>query len=380
MIPVLLLGLLVIGAQAPAGQPVDVQAAIGNLGNFDFDVRTRAARSVRRVPAATIVPALEDAARRHADEYVRFRALVLLSGLDTAATTRVALDLMGDRNDRLRTVAYQWFERHPRADVLPRLLAALPREESPYVRPALTRALAAYPDAPEARDVLRPLVLRGEDQFRSSVITALGEHRGAFALKEITAVADLDGPLRDDAVAALGQIGDPGSRLFVAGLQKSGPPELQPTVSAALCLLQIDCAARLKYIIDTTRFAIGSPDQQALLRSGAHGLAMLALAGHDGAFPALVDATLASVGAARDELTLTVGMVVLRRPSLALATFEARHADRTLGELYRDSFDMLSEDFEEEAFGAEVRRALYAAPAGSSRREAAQTLLDILEF
>jgi hypothetical protein len=372
----LLLGLLVAVPQART----DLADAIASLGNFDFDIRTNAARTVRRAPPATVVPALEEAARKHPDEYVRFRALVILSGLDTAATTRVASDLMGDRNDRLRAVAYQWFERHPRADVLPRLLAALPREDSPYVRPALTRALAAYPNDPRAQEVLRPLVLRGEDQFRSSVITALGEYGGVFALKEITAVAETDGPLRDDAIMALGRIGDPGSRVFVAGLQKTGAPDQQPTVSAALCLLKIDCPARLKYVIDTTRFAIASPDQQPLLRSGAQALAMLALAGHEGAFPALVDAALASVSSARDELTLTVGTVILRRPALALIAFEERKQDKTLGELYRDSFDMLSEDFEEEAFGAEIRRALYAAPAGSPRRQAAQALLEILEF
>lgn len=382
MVPLLLLfGVLIAGAQGgQASAPADVQAAIVNLGAFDFDVRTGAARAIRRMPAATVVPALEAAARKHPDEYARFRAMVLLSGIDTAATTRVATDLVADRNDRLRTVAYQWFERHPRADALPLLLAALPKEDSPYVRPALTRALSAYPDDPRAREVLRPLVLRGEDQFRGSVITALGEHGGVYALKEIITVAGLDGPLQDDAVTAIGRLGDPASRSVVAGLQKSASPDLQPTVSAALCLLKTDCPARVKYVIDTTRFAMANDEQLPLLRAGAHALAVLAQAGHDDAFAALVDAVIASKGSARDELTLSMGNVVLRRPELALSTFEARKQDKVIGELYRDAFDMLSEDFEEESFGAEIRRALWASPAGSPRRQAAQALLDILEF
>lgn len=372
----------VLLSTAPVTQAApDVATHIGNLGAFDFDVRTGAARALRRVPAATLVPALEAAARGHADEYVRFRSLVLLSGVDTAATMRAALDLMGDRNDRLRTVAYQWFERNPRADVLPRLLAALPGETSEFVRPALTRAIAAFPDDARARDVLRPLVLRGEDLFRGSVITALGEHRGAYALQEIMSVARLEGPLQDDAVVAIGRIGTPASRAFVAGLQKSGPRQLQPAVSAALCLLGTDCPARITFAVDTARFAAGTPDQAALLQSAANALGVLAQAGHDQAFDAMIDLALStSETAAREELTLSIGTVVLRRPTLALTTFESRQQNPAVAELFRDAFDMLSEDFEEERFGSEVRRALWASPAGSPRREAAQKLLDTLEF
>src|SRR5215203_3608654 len=70
----------------PAGQTpsvataAEVQAAIDKLGSFEFPTRTEAARVVRRAPAEIAVRLLAAAARSHADEYVRYRALTLLSG------------------------------------------------------------------------------------------------------------------------------------------------------------------------------------------------------------------------------------------------------------------------------------------------------------
>ena len=82
-------------------------------------------------------------------------------------------------------------------------------EESEFVRPALTRALAALRRrSPRRKTLMTTLVMRGQDFFRSVVIEALGDYRAAYALKPITEVAKLDGPLQDDAVLALGKIGD----------------------------------------------------------------------------------------------------------------------------------------------------------------------------
>src|SRR5688572_24455209 len=64
---------------APPATPAQFKAVIDNLGKFDVLVRTSAARTVRRAPAAQAVPVLIEAASGHADGYVRFRALVLLS-------------------------------------------------------------------------------------------------------------------------------------------------------------------------------------------------------------------------------------------------------------------------------------------------------------
>ena len=63
-------------------------------------------------------------------------------------------------------------------------------------------------------------MLRGEDLFRGSVIVALGDYGGTYALEELTTVARLDGPLQDDAVTALARLGSPSSRAVIAGLQK----------------------------------------------------------------------------------------------------------------------------------------------------------------
>lgn len=59
-----------------------LRAAIDKLGDLDYDTRTAAARTIRRAPADQAVPALLAAVREHADGYVRFRALVLLTGFN----------------------------------------------------------------------------------------------------------------------------------------------------------------------------------------------------------------------------------------------------------------------------------------------------------
>ena len=46
-------------------------------------------------------------------------------------------------NDRLRTVAYSFFEHNPDRAMLPPFLTALDKEQAEFVRPALIRALAA---------------------------------------------------------------------------------------------------------------------------------------------------------------------------------------------------------------------------------------------
>jgi hypothetical protein len=384
--PVLLfpiLALLAAGpiAPSPAPQASPLVTAIGRLGAFDFPVRTEAARLVRRAPAASSSPLLQDAVRRHPDEYVRFRAFVLLAGIDPAAADRVAGEVLADRNDRVRTVAYQWFEHHPRPDILPQLLKALPSEQSEFVRPALTRAIAAAEPDPRVQAALGPLVMRGEDLFRGSVIAALGDYHGRHALADITTVAELDGPLQDDAITALGRLGDASSRAVLGRLQQQVQRDMQPTVSAALCLLGIDCDARLAYLTSTLAFAAGSEDYQPLLRGTVHALGVLAVAGKTQALTALVDEGLKRGESARAPIALGLGLVALRNPTLVIGEFAGRKDIGGPAGLLRDAFDMLSdEDFEEERFATALRQALSRSPTGSAQRRVAEALLTELEY
>ena len=72
----------------------EIASAIGQLGSLEFPVRMNAARTVRRAPATLAVPALLQAVAEHADGYVRFRALVLLSGFNDPRTRDVMLPIL----------------------------------------------------------------------------------------------------------------------------------------------------------------------------------------------------------------------------------------------------------------------------------------------
>jgi HEAT repeat protein len=371
----------------PAGQASsaptapEVQAAIDKLGSFDFPIRTEAARVVRRAPAEIAVRLLAAAARAHADEYVRYRALTLLAGFGGPVAATVMGEVKTDINDRLRTVAFAWFEHNPDPAVIPALLDSLKRETSEFVRPALMRAIAAHQADPRAREVLAPMVLRGEDFCRGSVIEALGEYGGTFALPDILQVAQLDGPLQDDAITAVGRIGDQSKVNALVALQRSARPELQPTIAASLCLLDRECAKTEDYLKQTIAFAAGNEGYQKLLRGAVHGLAMLTLRGKADSWKVLVDAGVAATSdASRSPIALGVGIVALRKPELVLNAFELRADLDAATELLRDAFDMLEEDFEEERFYVAVRQAYWAAPAGSARRRTAEALIQKLEF
>jgi hypothetical protein len=171
----------------PKTQPptTNLRASIDNLGKFDDATRTAAAKAVRRAPAAQAVPALIEAASSHTDGYVRFRALVLLSGFNDPRAREVMSSALDDPNDRLRTVAYGYFEHNLENGMAARLLKKLDSEDGEFVRPALTRALAAYGDEPDVRKALTALVMRGQDVYRGAVIEALGDYHAAYAIAPI---------------------------------------------------------------------------------------------------------------------------------------------------------------------------------------------------
>ncbi len=363
-----------------AASSQSLATAIDQLVSFEYATRMNAARVVRRTPAAEAVPALTAAARTHRDSYVRYRALVLLAGFGEASAADTMKALMSDPNDRVRAVVYAWYEHRPDPSVVPALVAALEQERSEFVRPALTRALAAAHAVPEARAALTPLILQGEDFFRGSVIEALGDHGARWAVPVIEQVARLEGPLQDDAITAIGELGDRGSLPVLAALQKSAGRDTQPALAAATCLITTDCEAHEDYLRRTLAFAAADPGRQPLLRSAAFALAALGARGRASALGALLEAAEPATDPARAALALAVGHVALRNPGVVMTALEARPArDRAMGVL-RDAFDMLNEDFEEERFFVEVRRAYWAAADGSPRRAVAQALIEFLEF
>jgi HEAT repeat protein len=367
--------------QAAVAAPAAVHEAIAALGRLDYDTRLRAARTLRRTPPEVAVPALRDAVAHHADGYVRYRALVLLVGFRDAATRDLMRQALRDGNDRLRAVAYAYFEHEPDPLVVPQLVAALETERSEFVRPALTRAVAAAAAADEtARAAILPLVERGEDVFRAAVIEALGDHRVAAAVPALEAIARREGPLQDDAVRALGLIGDARALRTLREVQAGAAREVQPGLAAAFCLLDAACERHEAYLRETLAFAVRTAGYQELLRATATALATLAVAGRASALEALVDHGVRAEDPARAPLALASGTVALRNPTLVLAVLEHRADLEAAVSLLRDAFDMLEEDFEEERFFAAVRRAYWAAPEGSARRRLCETLIARLEF
>lgn len=361
-------------------RPEQVNAAIDKLGSIDFPVRMGAARVVRRAAAAVAIPALTRAVESHRDGYVRFRSLVILSGFNDPRTRNLMIDALADPNDRLRTVAYNYFEHEPDPSIRTRLLEALKKEESEFVRPALTRALAADGTDPIVRQTMSDLVMRGHDLFRSEVIRALGDYRGAYALAPVTEVARLDGPLQDDAILAIGKIGETRSLETLAALQRTASRAVQPVIAASICLLGSNCDAHQRYLVESLRFAISTIGYQELLRSAAKGLAALAIAGREDAAATLIELGAPTRDPARAAIALAMGSVALRNTPLMMKVLEEQTELKPGIDLLGEAFDMLEEDFEEERFFVTVRRAYWKAPEGSATRKVANALIQKLEF
>jgi HEAT repeat protein len=363
-----------------ATTPAQLKAAIDNLGKFEAPVRIAAARAVRRAPAAQAVPALLEAAASHTDGYVRFRALVLLSGFNDPLAREIMSTALDEPNDRLRTVAYAYFEHNPERGMSARLLAKLDKEDGEFVRPALTRALAAYGDELPVQTALSALVLRGQDLYRSAVIESLGDYHAVYALAPISEVARRDGPLQEDAILALGKLGDKRALEALQGLQRTAPRVRQPAVAAAICLLGINCESHQKFVVDTMTFAIANQGFQDLLRAASRALGALAASGRQDAAATLLDVGIPAHDPGRSPVALAFGSVALRNTPLTIKTLMSRHDLKDAALVLRDAFDMLEEDYEEERFFATVRRSYWQAPEGSPERQLADALIQALEF
>lgn len=360
--------------------PEQIRAAIDKLADLDYPTRMAAGRTIRRAPAAQTVPALLQAVSEHADGFVRFKALTLLTGYNDPRTADAMETAMTSPNDRLREVAYAYFEHHPRPALLPRMLAALEKEEGEFVRPALVRALAAMPKEPKVAEVLIRDAARGLDFFRSTVIEAIGDYRIAAAIPRLTEVAKLDGPLQDDAATALGKIGDKTALGTLATMQQSAPKEAQPAIAAAICLMGTNCSAHIGYLEKTLTFADTYPGYQDLLRGAAAGLGNIARQGNEEALRILFDVGVPSQDPVRAPVTLAIGLVALRNTPLMMKTLEARPDQAAAIGLVAEAFDMLEEDLEEERFFVHIRQAYWAAADGSPIRKLCEQLIAKLDF
>jgi HEAT repeat protein len=358
----------------------ELGAAIDRLGDLDYETRTEAARTVRRTPGTQAVPALLRAVAEHADGYVRYRALVLLTGFNDPRTRGAMEASLASPNDRLRTVAYSFFEHNPDPAMVARLLQAFEKEHAEFVRPALVRALAAHDSDPRVQKVLVRDVTRGEDFFRSVVIEALGDYRAGYAFDAIVGVAQLDGPLQDDAALALGKIGDKGALETLAGLQRTAPRVRQPAVAAAICLLGVNCGSHEHYLVETLRFSDDNIGFQDLLRGAASGLGALGVAGRASAAAALFATGIPSRDPTRAPVALAVATIALRNTPLILdLLLEHEDRDGALA-LLAEGFDMLEEDLEKERFFAFVRRSYWETAADAPRQALMQTLIGKLDF
>lgn len=378
-------------AQEPSApqtvSPAQLKAAIDKLGDLDYATRTNASRLVRRTAPAQAVPALMQAVSDHADGYVRYRALVLLTGFNDPRTKDSIREALASPNDRLRTVAYSFFEHNPDPAMLPTLIKALDTEQGEFVRPALVRAVAANVASgggtitTQARQLLVRDVTRGEDYFRSTVIEALGDYKAGYAYDAITAVSKLEGPLQDDAALALGKLGDKRALENLAQLQRSAPRPAQPSIAAAICLLGVNCSSHENYLTEVLNFTEKNAGYQDLLRAAAAGLGALGVAGHTEATTALFDIGIpAKDDFLRAPIALALGTIALRNTSSMLALLEHDdHRDAALS-LLAEGFDMLEEDLDKERFFATARRTYWQSADGSPRRALMQTLIGKLDF
>jgi len=360
--------------------PEQIKAAIDKLADLDYPTRMAAGRTIRRAPTAQAVTALLQAVSDHADGYVRFRALTLLTGFSDPRTEDAMLAAMISPNDRLREVAYGYFEINPKPALAPKMLAALEKEEGEFVRPALIRALAAIPRDLKIIDVLMRDAMRGVDYFRSTVIEAIGDYKVAMAMPRLVEIAKVEGPLQDDAATAIGKIGDKTQLGTLAQMQQSAPKETQPAIAAAICLMGTNCSAHIGYLEKTLAFADTYPGYQDLLRGAAAGLGNIARQGNEDALRILFDVGIPSQDPVRAPVTLAIGLVALRNTPLMLKTLLARpDQDGAVG-IVAEAFDMLEEDLEEERFFVAIRKAYWAAPDGSPTRKLCELLINKLDF
>ena len=360
--------------------------AIDQLAEFDYAVRVEASRALRRADPDVVRPVLLHAVEHHQDSYVQFRSLVLIYGLDLPNVDKVFSGALNSSNDRVRASAYEYFETFPSPDIGSQLLAALDTETSEFVRPYLVRALAANDDDSSVRERLVQDIHRGQSYFRGAVIEALGDHRALYAVDSLIPLIAEDGPFRDDALLALGKIGDRRVIQLLRQLQRDNDAKIQPIVSAAACLLDVGCDGQLSYIVDTLRYGIepSNENNQELIRNASIALSVLATDGQQRALDALFELGVNASESVRAPIALALGKVALRNPQIVQNTLVDAASEATMPEaellLLRDAFDMLDEDFAEERFYVLMRQGYWEGFGSAKARAVAAAVIRVLEF
>lgn len=371
----LLVAAATLAARPAVAQAPDLAASISRLAALDYAARMGAARQVRRAPAPEAVAALAEAARSSQDQFVRYRALVLVTGFNARETPGLMRNLMDDRNDRVREVAYRWFEQHPDPQMTAALLLKLDAEQAEFVRPALIRALAATDEDVAVQRALAAEIGRGLDFFRSAVIEAAGQAKARWAVAPLTALLEIDGPLRDDVVIALGRIGD---RQALPAIQALTNPrsEVAMAALAARCLLGDDCAAQVARLSEATGSRLASPEA---VRAGTMALAAIGFE-HESAVAALF--ALLETPAVRSSAVAAIGTLALREPQVFLAWLAGVPAPRQEAAVavLREAFERFEEDYAEEQFFAAARAAYWDAAEGSAARTLMAGAIDKLDF
>lgn len=378
LVAVLMVDLTAVICAAAQDAPVSrISRDIDALSSFEYPTRINAARMLRRAPAADVVPALDQAIRHHSDQYVRYRALVLLTGFNQPRTSDLMRTLLSSPNDRVREVAYRWFERNPDPGLAPALLAALETEGAEFVRPALLRALAALAHDDVVTRAVLGEIGRGFDFFRSAVIEALGSRRAAYAVEPIGAMAMSDGVLQDDAVLALGRIGSPRAAEILTSLEMSSKSVI-PAMHAAQCLIGDRCSGRIERLLQAARDSGARADAR---RAAVGALGAIAERFEEGR-AALIDLARDAKEPIRRDVALALSTVALRQPADTIQWLERLpEGERSLLiSLLRDGFESLEEDFTEEQFYTAARAAYWKAAEGSLGRATAATLVERLGF
>ena len=367
--------------------PSELSEMFSNLGDFDYDVRSEASRKVRRLDADIVVSPLVAAANSHEDSYVQFRAAVLLYSFGVTEVGTFFRSALDSSNDRVRAAAYDYAEHEPDPAIVSRLLLAMDEETSEFVRPALIRALAAHGTSANVRTRLIREISQGETYFRGAVIEALGDHGATYAVDPISRIASERGPLQDDAIIALGKIGNDQVLSVFAEAQSVSDDAMLPIISAGACLAGTDCPNQVRYVVDTLeRAAEGASGSPELLRGAATAASVLAMSGRDGTMEvtaplnALFDIGIAASGEARGPIALALGTVALRSPQRVQTVLGTR--DDLEGSLFllRDAFDMLDEDMSEERFYMLLRAGYWSEAMTDRERYVFQVAMQVLEF